>query len=966
MQPVAGPNTSSATAVPHVGLGHGMLSPEDQAILHDSSRRNAHRRRVIKADNWHSVDYEEIDNAHHTTYHSAMLAKRAKRPRFCPSGGIANIFSHFFLAGVIGAFAGLYYFGMYELTSVYAKWRFAWIAPHVDKPVKMFGMLVAPSLAMAAIGLALTFWEPSSAGSGMPEVIAYLNGIERPRYLSWRTLIGKAVGTVCIVNSGLFTGYDGPLIHICVIGALIVIRNVKKVPFFARWLYGELDDVLDQDKSVVRAARNRELQLFGTIGAAAGMAAAFQAPLAGVCFAIEEAISFYDPKLIMKTLFACAMALVAQTLPSTGVRLNGNDFAAYAVNAFCNVRLNLIDYSAYLMLGVIGGVTGHLYNVLVAKVRVWRRQHRTFRSKAIEVFALVILTNVCITAFMYGPEFEKMDRLDCTPFSRAIQHVTKLPTSEDCTKTCEDWTRESFNAGPCIQHLSLNTCVVSEIQSLPKTQFRPCKLAARPGIAIIDLLPTDDDLAQIFLESGAKADLPKYLFTPSKIVEAANKVKASDVCYYQMPSLVLNQPKGIVTNMFLRGYHYLFQAPVLGMFLFLRILELDNRVTLMDPGAAALLGMCAFWSGTSRMMITILVIAVQATGDMTYINGVTLVVLIAALIGNQLGESQFHLEIEAMNLPFLPHHPPYEFKSMTVKDMLLHLGKYSTPSSHPPPDSNRASSSSLSAGHVEVEDICLTDRECTVGAAVELLTQTGVSGFPVTTETGQLPATGYIFEERPTALSSIENKWRRSQFSAVPPAPTTGLTPETEAVSIRLEVSKQMNRSPLTVRLDTSANKAYNLFRHLGLRHLVVVEGDNEVVNMLTRIDFSEMEHHQDGRPHAPTPTTSAAHIPLQHMESPTQLSPTHQGYPGSSPQAAYMFPPQPVVPVTNPYPNYNNAHTAVPMHSQMPMPMPLPTMGVQNGQQMQPDLSRVYSRVRRTGMRRLQSLGDVHASQEH
>ncbi|KAI9189076.1 hypothetical protein H9P43_000504 [Blastocladiella emersonii ATCC 22665] len=68
----------------------------------------------------------------------------------------------------------------------------------------------------------------------------------------------------------------------------------------------------------------------------------------------------------------------------------------------------------------------------------------------------------------------------------------------------------------------------------------------------------------------------------------------------------------------------------------------------MDPGAAAPLGMAVFWAGTTSRMMTMI----------TYINGTILVVLIAAFIGNHLGPSQFHLDIKALKLPYLPHHPP--------------------------------------------------------------------------------------------------------------------------------------------------------------------------------------------------------------------------------------------------------------------------------------------------------------------
>ena len=69
---------------------------------------------------------------------------------------------------------------------------------------------VLASLAGAAI---LVVWAPESAGSGIPQVKAYLNGNQVPGILRMKTLIAKVVGISLCVTSGMPAGREGPMVH---------------------------------------------------------------------------------------------------------------------------------------------------------------------------------------------------------------------------------------------------------------------------------------------------------------------------------------------------------------------------------------------------------------------------------------------------------------------------------------------------------------------------------------------------------------------------------------------------------------------------------------------------------------------------------------------------------------------------------------------------------------------------------
>lgn len=76
-----------------------------------------------------------------------------------------------------------------------------------------FLLFLALCLGFAALACGMTLLEPASAGSGIAEVRAYLNGIEYPRVMRLRTLWTKVAGVIFAQASGLPLGFEGPIVH---------------------------------------------------------------------------------------------------------------------------------------------------------------------------------------------------------------------------------------------------------------------------------------------------------------------------------------------------------------------------------------------------------------------------------------------------------------------------------------------------------------------------------------------------------------------------------------------------------------------------------------------------------------------------------------------------------------------------------------------------------------------------------
>lgn len=150
-----------------------------------------------------------------------------------------------------------------------------------------------------AIACLFVWWEPVSAGSGIPEIKCFLNGIDLPRIVRVKTLICKVVGVTFSVAAGLPVGKEGPMVHSGAVVASGISQGRTK-------FWG-----VDTSFSKFSDFRNdREKRDFVACGAAAGVCSAFGAPIGGVLFSLEEGASYWSTKLTWRAFF-CAMTTLA-------------------------------------------------------------------------------------------------------------------------------------------------------------------------------------------------------------------------------------------------------------------------------------------------------------------------------------------------------------------------------------------------------------------------------------------------------------------------------------------------------------------------------------------------------------------------------------------------------------------------------------------------------------------------------
>jgi len=108
-----------------------------------------------------------------------------------------------------------------------------------------------------------------------------------------------------------------------------------------------------------------------SIGAAAGFATAFGAPVGGVLFSMEEASTFFARNLLFKTLAATAtatffLAVYRGDLSEYGI-ISLSSYNAVENNIFLN---SAAEIPLYILTGVVGGLLGAAFNM------TWERMHK--------------------------------------------------------------------------------------------------------------------------------------------------------------------------------------------------------------------------------------------------------------------------------------------------------------------------------------------------------------------------------------------------------------------------------------------------------------------------------------------------------------------------------------------------------------------------------------------------------------
>src|SRR5579875_1765576 len=244
-------------------------------------------------------------------------------------------------------------------------------APHPGQ----YRLLIAPALAGLFVAVLVQRFFPAARGSGVNQTKAALyiyNG-----YISFRTVVGKFVTSALAIGCGHSLGPEDPSLQIGAGVASSVARRLN-------------------------LSRQR-LRLFAPIGAAAGLAAAFNAPISAILFVIEEVIGRWSAAVLGSiVLSAISSVVVARWF-----------WGPEPIFRIPPVTLrDPRELIAYAALGVVGGFSALVFSKALAYLRPRLRQLPRWTQYWQPAVAGLLVGLIGFVGFpqVMGPGYEVIDQ----------------------------------------------------------------------------------------------------------------------------------------------------------------------------------------------------------------------------------------------------------------------------------------------------------------------------------------------------------------------------------------------------------------------------------------------------------------------------------------------------------------------------------------------------------------------------
>ncbi|KAI3446865.1 hypothetical protein Pfo_003530 [Paulownia fortunei] len=439
---------------------------------------------------------------------------------------------------------------------------------------------------------------PEAAGSGIPEVKAYLNGVDAPAIFSFRTLLVKIVGSIFAVSSSLNIGKAGPMVHTgACIAALMGQGGSKKSRLTWKWL-----QVFKND---------RDMRDLVTCGSAAGIAAAFRAPVGGVLFALEEMASWWRSALLWRAFFTSAVvAIVLRALIDLCLRgecglFGKGGLIMYDVTSE-NISYHLRDVPPVLLLAVIGGILGSIYNFLLNKIL---QTYNLINKKGIAYkIILACFISISTSCLLFG-----------------------LPWIASCR--------------PC-----------------PSDASEPCPTIGRSGNYKKFQCPPGyyNDLASLFFNTND--DAIKNLFskgTDSEFHHSSMLIFFATCFFLSTFSYGIVAPAGLFVPVIVTGAAY---GRLVGMYV--------GSTSNLNHGLFAVLGSASLLGGSMRMTVSLCVIILELTDNLLLLPLIMIVLLISKTVADVFDGNIYDLIMTLKGFPYLEAHAEPYMRQLTVGDVV--------------------------------------------------------------------------------------------------------------------------------------------------------------------------------------------------------------------------------------------------------------------------------------------------------
>lgn len=641
------------------------------------------------------------------------------------------------------------------------------------------GMLfhVGVSAALAFGAFLPVAYRPVSAGSGIAEAKAILNGVIIPNCTSLLTALCKAMSVIMSVSASLPAGLEGPMIHL----GLCLGENANRlVP-----LRHQVLDPLRTDRSRID---------YTAIGTAAGVAAAFRAPISGILFAMEEGASYWSTELTWRCFLSACVTVISMyciitiTSPKffevTSMDLfNGIDPVSSSgqevIPAEFVPTFRLSEYAVFALVGTGGGLIGAAFCTMNRSIAVLRRRLAlSMPMKGLEV--VVIAT--CYASL--------------------------------------SWILPSL--------ASLSSCGVVEDRRMGAHYYRQynCPEGHYNELATLLLNLGGKGITLLFQEDGLEAFSVKTCL-------AAGLVQLITLCI----AFGMSVSAGIFIPL-------LFIGACFG-----RALAL---LAGLDPRTYAIVGAAACLGGVVRVLISLTAIVTSTTSLSFFLTPVMVATLCAQTIGNWASGRPGVYDIILMfrDVPFLEEHCPEGARHANIRARnVMKAGVVSIGT-----EMKVSDLVSVLRRH-NYSDFPVCDRDATgfgEGALVGLISRVDLLAllnrpdifFSEEEEEQSLrmtPSSDTHILEQQKVLPFAELDRERPKLP-LPKPEDIGKHLTEKQMNTYVHISPYLQIAPHIILGHASAERAYEMFRCLGLRSLLVIDKKFRPIGIITRHELALLE----------------------------------------------------------------------------------------------------------------------------
>uniref|UniRef100_A0A2K6G971 Chloride channel protein n=1 Tax=Propithecus coquereli TaxID=379532 RepID=A0A2K6G971_PROCO len=681
---------------------------------------------------YESLDYDNSENQlfleeERRINHTAFRTVEIKRWVICALIGILTGLVACFIDIVVENLAGL---------------KYRVIKNNIDKFTEKgglsFSLLLWATLNSAFVlvgSVIVAFIEPVAAGSGIPQIKCFLNGVKVPHVVRLKTLVIKVSGVILSVVGGLAVGKEGPMIH----SGSVIAAGISQ---------GRSTSLKRDFKIFEYFRRDTEKRDFVSAGAAAGVSAAFGAPVGGVLFSLEEGASFWNQFLTWRIFFASMISTFTLNFVLSIYHGNMWDLSSPGLINFGRFDSEKMAYTiheipVFIAMGVVGGVLGAVFNALNYWLTMFRIRyiHRPC-LQVIEAMLVAAVTATVAFVLIYSSR-------DCQPLQgNSMSYPLQL------------------------------FCADGEYNSMAAAFFNT------PEKSVVSLFHDPP---------GSYNPLTLGLFTLVYFFLACWTYGLTVSAGVFIPSLLIGAAWGRLFGISLSC--------------------LTGAAIWADPGKYALMGAAAQLGGIVRMTLSLTVIMMEATSNVTYGFPIMLVLMTAKIVGDVFIEGLYDMHIQLQSVPFLHWEAPVTSHSLTETSPVKRRGR--------------------------------------AGAHRWLLHSDPAQAFWPPLQPARLQGLilrsqlivllkHKVFVER-SNMGLVQRRLRLKDFRDAYPRfpPIQSIHVSQDERECTMDLSEFMNPSPYTVPQEASLPRVFKLFRALGLRHLVVVDNRNQVVGLVTRKDLA-------------------------------------------------------------------------------------------------------------------------------